>query len=207
MRNRFKVQYELGATPIERIEIPLDSRDQLPPVLRALQYIYSTPELNEQVFQLLEAKITADINPTGRPGMSLWEILVFGTIRLSLDIDCDRLHYMANTDCLTRSLVGIHDFGIKLKNYPLQTLKDNVRLLDQQTLNQINDWVVDVGHSLLRVDKLDVKVDSYVLETHVHFPTDLNLLWDASRKCIALVSQIGEAIPLAGVSIKLGALS
>jgi len=198
MRNRFNVQYELGATPIERIEIPLDSRDQLPPVLRALQYIYTTPELHEQVFQLLEANITADSNPTGRPGMSLWEILVFGAVRLSLDEDYDRLHYIANFDRLIRSLVGIHDFGIKLKNYPLQTLKDNVRLLDEEMLNQINDWVVDAGHCLLNADQLAVKVDSYVLETNVHFPTDLNLLWDASRKCIALVSQMCEALQLAG---------
>ena len=34
---------------------------------------------------------------------------------------------------------------------------------------------------------LEVKVDSYVLETDVHFPTDLNLLWDAGRKCVDLI--------------------
>lgn len=27
-------------------------------------------------------------------------------------------------------------------------------------------------------------MDTYVLETNVHFPTDLNLLWDAQRKCL-----------------------
>jgi hypothetical protein len=26
-----------------------------------------------------------------------------------------------------------------------------------------------------------------VLETDVHFPTDLNLLWDAGRKCVDLI--------------------
>lgn len=198
MRKRFEVQYQLGAKPIENIAIPLDSRDQLPPVLRALQYIYTTPELNEKVFQLLEQKISADLKPTGRPGMSLWEILVFGVVRLALDIDYDRLHHMANFDQLIRSLLGIHDFGIKLKHYPLQTLKDNVRLLDEATLNQINDWVVAAGHGLLQAHQLDVKVDSYVLETNVHFPTDLNLLWDACRKGIDLVGQISKAIGLAG---------
>jgi hypothetical protein len=198
MRKRFEVQYQLGAKPIETIEIPLDSRDQLPPVLRALQYIYTTPELNAKVFQLLEHKINADLKPTGRPGMSLWEILVFGVVRLALDIDYDRLHHMANFDQLIRSLLGIHDFGIKLKQYPLQTLKDNVRLLDEETLNQINDWVVDAGHRLLQAHQLDVKVDSYVLETNVHFPTDLNLLWDACRKGIELVSQLCKAIQLTG---------
>lgn len=30
-------------------------------------------------------------------------------------------------------------------------------------------------------------MDSYVLETDVHFPTDLNLLWDAGRKCVDLI--------------------
>ena len=54
MRVAFKVQYELGATPIEKIEFPLNSRDELPPVLRALQYIYVTPELNKKVFNLLK---------------------------------------------------------------------------------------------------------------------------------------------------------
>jgi len=32
-----------------------------------------------------------------------------------------------------------------------------------------------------------VKVDSYVLETDVYFPTVLNLLWDAGRKCVDLI--------------------
>ena len=32
-------------------------------------------------------------------------------------------------------------------------------------------------------------MDTYVLETDVHFPTDLNLLWDAGRKCLDLVEK------------------
>ena len=50
MRKRFEIQYELGATPIEEVPIPTKSRDEMPAVLRALQYVYSTPELNEKVF-------------------------------------------------------------------------------------------------------------------------------------------------------------
>ena len=44
-----------------------------------------------------------------------------------------------------------------------------------------------------------VKVDTYVLETDVHFPTDLNLLWDAGRKCVDLIvkyrDRLGYALP------------
>jgi IS5 family transposase len=198
MRTAFKIQYEFGATPIEHIELPLDSRDELPPVLRALQYIYATPQLNKQVFDLLENKIMSGVKTTGRSGMSLWEILVFGAIRLALDADYDRLQHIANYDNLVRSLVGIADFGENLKKYPLSTLKDNVRLLDEQTLIAIDKLVSKSAHNLLNIDKLNVKIDSYVLETNVHFPTDFNLLWDASRKGIELAGQIYRDLQLAG---------
>jgi IS5 family transposase len=198
MRTAFKVQYEFGATPIEQIEPPLDSRDELPPVLRALQYIYATPQLNKQVFNLLENKIMSGIKATGRFGMSLWEILVFASIRLALDADYDRLHHIANYDSLVRSFIGIADFGENLKKYSLQTLKDNVRLLDEQTMKKIDKLVSNSAHSLLNIDKLNVKIDTYVLETNVHFPTDFNLLWDASRKSIELVGQIYRDLKLSG---------
>ena len=192
MRKRFEIQYEFGCTPVDKIEIPTDSRDELPPVLRALQHIYSTPQLNKPAFDLLEQKATATLKDkrTGRPGMSLWEILVFGAVRLARDIDYDHLHYMVNQDRLIRAFVGLSDFAGASKIYALQTLKDNLRLIDEETINNINTLVVKEGHRLLGIEALEVKVDSYVLESNVHFPTDLNLLWDACRKCLDLVKQI-----------------
>ena len=198
MRKRFEVQYELGATPVEKLQLPLKSRDELPPVLRALQYIYSNPELNRKVFAILENKIMAHVKKTGRNGMSLWEILVFATVRLALDANYDRLEHTVNYDNLVRSFVGIPSFGENLKRYSLQSLKDNVQLLDEQTLDEINQLIVDSGHSLKKNEKLDVHIDSYVLETNVHFPTDLNLLYDAGRKSIELVGRLSTAYDLTG---------
>lgn len=43
-----------------------------------------------------------------------------------------------------------------------------------------------------------MKFDSYVLETNVHYPTDLNLLWDASRKCIELLTSLYQKHKLPG---------
>ena len=56
MRKRFEVQLRLGTTAIEKVSLPLRSRDELPPVLAGLQWIFQTPELNRQVFELLEKK-------------------------------------------------------------------------------------------------------------------------------------------------------
>ncbi len=205
MRKKFEVQYELGATPIENLKMPTKSRDEMPPVLRALQYIYTTPELNQKVFELLEAKVISGEKQTGRPGMTLWEILVLAAIRLARDADYDHLHYMATTDNLIRGLLGARkfgdiEFGESKKDYSLQSIKDNVGLIDEETLDQINELVVEAGHQLVKKkdEKLNVKIDSYVLESNVHYPTDANLLFDAARKCLQLASRLASAACLRG---------
>ena len=38
-------------------------------------------------------------------------------------------------------------------------------------------------------ENLSVKVDTYVPEMNVQYPTDLNLLWDSGRKCIDLLGK------------------
>ncbi|MFT5404342.1 MAG: IS5 family transposase, partial [Verrucomicrobiales bacterium] len=72
MRKRFDLQIELGQPSIESVIIPLNSRDELPPIIAGLQWIFKTPEINEQIFALLERQIVGDKQDTGRPGMDLW---------------------------------------------------------------------------------------------------------------------------------------
>jgi hypothetical protein len=83
MRQRFERQLDLGQIPIEEVPIPPKSRDELPPVLRGLQWIFQTPEINEQIFQLLEQKVQGTKQATGRPGMDLWHVLVLGVVLVS----------------------------------------------------------------------------------------------------------------------------
>ena len=151
MRDRFKQQLELGGQMISEVEIDERSRDELPQLLSGLQYIFITKEMNEKIFDLLEKKILSGKKSTGRPGMSLWEILVLGCIRLSLDVDYDRLQDFANFHMGVRGIMGVHnltlDWAIK-KYYPLQTIKDNVALLDAAILKSISDIVVEAGHQL-----------------------------------------------------------
>lgn len=77
-------------------------------------------------------------------------------------------------------------------SYHVQTLKDNVSLLTPQLLGEINELIVQAGHVLVKKkdgEALRGRCDSFVLETHVHYPTDINLLWDAMRKTITLTAQ------------------
>ena len=57
----------------------------------------------------------------------------------------------------------------------------------------------DISSSKKKEDEaFKLKTDSYGLETNVHFPTDLNLLWDALRKCLAMVEKLQEITFLKG---------
>jgi hypothetical protein len=153
MRTLFEQQLTIGVEPISKVWLPDNTRDELPPVLKALQYIFVTPELNEKVFRILgQVFKNVDLNK-GRKGMTGWEILVLAVIRNCLDTNYDRLCDFANNHDLVRRIMGVYVyFGHKpiRQEYGLQTIKDNVKLLTEDLINQINDLVVESGHSLVK---------------------------------------------------------
>lgn len=155
MRRRFEQQMSLSTVAIADVEFPLKSRDELPPVLKALQYIFVTPELNEKVFALLEKKICAHKKKTGRNGMDIWHILVLAVVRHTLSTNWDRLAYLANYDQLMRKLMGVHP--TKFNNDEIvfhhQSILDNVKLIDEALLQQINLLVVEAGRGWLKERK------------------------------------------------------
>ena len=206
MRHPFQHEPGLDIIPIEKIRLPLKSRDELPPILAGLQWVWMHPTLKAEIFALLETKILAGKQATGRTGMDLWQILVLGVVRLGLDADWDRMEDMANHHTLIRQMLGVPaaPWGADAKVFGHQTLRDNVALLDEELRGQINARIAAAGREVFAKKAgapgaaLEVKVDSDVLESDVHFPTDLNLLWDAGRKCVDLVEGLlasGPALP------------
>src|SRR5207344_1997600 len=137
----------------------------------------------------------ADVN-TGRPGMDQWRILVLGVVRLGLNADYDRIHELANQHGTLRQMLGHGDWSDKTE-YNVQTLKDNLRLFTPELLDRINQEVVGAGHVLVKKkapqEDLAARCDSFVVETHVHYPTDINLLWDAIRKTIEIRADLCQA--------------
>src|ERR1035438_3213163 len=203
MRNVMNPQMLLDCVDIGAIDLSSRSRDDIPQILRGLQHIYTEPALRERVFAILQEVIPnrakgegkADAG-TGRPGMEQWRILVLGVLRLGLNADFDRIHELANHHDTLRQMLGHGDWSDKTE-YKVQTLKDNLRLFTPQVLDRINQEVVDAGHVLVKKkgqpDGLGARCDSFVVETHVHYPTDINLLWDAIRKTIEISADLCQA--------------
>ena len=200
MRQRFEQQIQIGGIAINDVEITLKSRDELPPTLKALQYIFITADLNEKIFSVLEAKICAGKKKTGRTGMDLWHILVLAVVRHATSANWDALHFWSNDMVTLRKIMGVHskfDDEGKGIEFGYQSIIDNVSLIDEDLLYEINQIVVDAGRQLVKKKEdegLELKTDSYAVETNVHFPTDLNLLWDSLRKCLDMVEKLQDEV-------------
>ena len=187
-------QFKLGEVPIGEIVFNPKSRDDVPAVLRGLQHRYCDPATRKKIFEILEENLCPDVSHRrGRPSMSLWRIFVLGVLQRAIDCDFDRLVDYANNHKKVRQMLGHADFGEK-QYYQLQTVMDNVSLLTEEILEDINHVVVASGHRLVKKKgseaPLRCRADSSVAKTHVHWPTDVSLLWDAIRCLIRTTSRV-----------------
>lgn len=200
MRKRFEQQMEVGLKPIEETPVLQKSRDEVPALIAALVKIFKTPKYNQRIFNILDRKILKDKKKTGRKGLSLWQIFVLSQFRLGLNLNYDRLHYMANSDSTLRQLLGIEtESGFGRIEIGYQRILDNVQLLDDKTVIDLNEVIVDFGHKEVfkkkEAEALNLKTDSFVVESNVHFPTDYNLLWDSSRKALDTIDWFRNKYP------------
>jgi len=117
---------------------------------------------------------------------------------LGLNADYDRITELANQHKTVRQMLGHADWSEETQ-WHVQTLKDNLRLFTPEVLERINRVVVAAGHALVKKspdDALAVRTDSFIVETDVHFPTDINLLYDAVRKAIETSAQLCDDLQL-----------
>jgi hypothetical protein len=193
---------KFGETDIAAIFLDPKSRDDIPQLLRGLQHIYTETPLRERIFEILKEVLPERVGAegkastkTGRPGMEQWKILVLGVLRLGLNCDYDRIQELANQHKTIRQMLG-HSDWMEGDSYELQTIKDNISLFTPEILDRINQEVVGAGHQTLKKnseESLRARCDSFVVETDVHFPTDINLLWDAIRKTIQISARLCDA--------------
>ena len=154
MRKRFELNPILGSLPISEVDIPLKSRDELAPVLLALQAIFINQYYHQKMFDIVEPIIKQGKGQTGREGMTIWEVIVLSVIRLTLNTNYDRLLWISNYDKCVRELMGIepNDYGFSgpPKKYSLTALKENIGLLKVDAIEHINSLVLEVGQDYLK---------------------------------------------------------
>ena len=116
-----------------------------------------------------------------------------GVVKQCLGRDFDQLHELVNEHKTLRNFLGHTDCDNQL--YHHQTLVDNVSLLTPKLLGKVNQLVVESGHTVVGKkpgEPLRGRCGSFVVETNVHYPTDVNLLRDAMRYMLRSAGPLGS---------------
>jgi len=176
-------------------------RDDIDGFVLAMEEIFSNKLLRNNILALLKKSLALP-EYQGRPGMDYWTLFVLATLRLIIDCDYDRLHNLANHHRQLRQLLGHGDFDWD-HSYRLSTIKANIRLLSEEVIREINLLLVRYGQSIVHPYSQDKSIharcDSFVAQTHVHYPTDISLLHDALSKVINLAGQGLSSLGIPGL--------
>ena len=129
MRKAFSDQQRLDSRGVLGVELNFDCRDELIPVLRALQQIYSRPERCDQILDLIAQDVNQDArDDVGREGMDYWQILVLAAVRLGCNLDYDKLQDLAEQHRALRHIMGIGDW-CEDSVFSWRRIRDNLCLL------------------------------------------------------------------------------
>ena len=83
MRRPFDCQLRLDASPVLQVPLNTNCRAEIVPILKALQFIYSQPELRDTILELIRRDINGKTSACrGRGGLDDWQILVLAAVRL-----------------------------------------------------------------------------------------------------------------------------
>jgi IS5 family transposase len=181
----------LDCLPIDKVKLNLECRDEIIPILRALQQFYGQAEL----CQPLLALVGKDVNGTssrkhGRRGMNYWEIVVLAAARLGCNLDYDKLQDLAENHRSLRHIMGIGDWQEEEIDFDWRRIEDNVNKLRPETLCKINELIVQAGHQEKPKAIEAVRADTFVVEANIHYPTESSVIGDGLRKIVRSAAEL-----------------
>lgn len=198
MRKATELQRRLDCQSVASVCLNLECRDEIIPILRSLQQIYSQPALRNQILQL----VSLDVNPEsradrGREGFDYWQILVLAAIRQGCAFNYDKLQDLAEQHRALRQIMGIGDWDEEV-SFNWRRIRDNVCLLSSETIEKISHRVVGEGHRLCPEAAEHVRGDSFVMETNIHYPTEATLISDGVHQIVKFAVCLAELVSAKG---------
>lgn len=197
MRKPFSQQTRLDCRTVLHVELNLECRDEMIPILAALQHIYSQPELRDSILDLIAEDVNAESrDDRGREGMDYWQILVLAAVRIGCNQNYDKLQDLAEQHRALRHIMGTGDWEEE-GDFNWRRIRDNVCLLKPETIETISHLIVTAGHEFAPEAAKKVRADSFVVETNIHYPSESSLIVDGVRLilqlCVLLATQFGFA--------------
>jgi IS5 family transposase len=192
-------EQRLDCLPISDVTLNLACRDEIIPILQALQHLYGNAQLRRELLGLVGKDVNKSTSQRlGRRGLNYWEIAVLAGVRLGCNLDYDKLQDLAENHRCLRQIMGIGDWQATEVDFDWRRIEDNLLKLRPETLKKINDLIVRVGHVLEPQAIESVRGDTFVVETNVHYPTESSLLEDGLRKVVTLAARLAAEQGLPG---------
>lgn len=194
MRRPFDCQLRLDASPVLQVPLNTNCRAEIVPILKALQFIYSQPELRDSILELIRRDINGKTSACrGRTGLDYWQILVLAAVRLGLNADYDALQDLAENHRALRQVMGIGNWDEKT-SFDWRRIRDNLCGIRPETIEQINHLVVGAGHELVPEAPRAVRGDSFAVETNIHYPTESGLILDGLRVLLRIAPVLAALV-------------
>ncbi len=191
MRISHQDQMQLDIASIAQITLDTGCRDRMIPILRGLQHLYSQAHLRDQMLHLIAQDVLKDADPDqGREGLTLWQVLVLASVRLGANVTYDHLHYLAGNDRNLRAMMQVGQWCEE--SFTWRRIRDNVCQVRGETIEKINQLVVEEGHRLHPQASTYVRGDTFVAQTNIHYPTESGLILDGLTKICDLAPQLAE---------------
>jgi transposase, IS5 family len=183
----------LDCLPINEVRLNLECRDEIIPILRALQHVYSDAEVRRELLTLVGKDVNGDTSRKhGRRGMNYWEITVLAAARLGCNLDYDKLQDLAENHRRLRQIMGIGSWQDDEVDFDWRRIEDNVIKLRPETLQKINAVIVKAGHVLEPKAIESVRGDTFVVETNIHYATESSVIGDGLRKIVNLAAALAK---------------
>lgn len=198
MRKAFDRQTRLDSQPVADVRLNLNCRDEIVPILQALQHIHSQPKLRDDVLRATARDVNHDSSrKQGRRGMDCRQILVLAAVRLGCNLNYDRLQDLAEQHRALRQIMGIGDWD-EASCFDWRRIQDNLIKIRPETVERINHWIVAEGHRLLPDAAQTVRADSFVAKTNIHYPTESSLSRDGLRKILPIGAGLAALVGAGG---------
>jgi hypothetical protein len=201
MRKAMERQQRLGCPTVSEVELNHNCRDEIIPVLTALQHIYSQPALRDGILRAVAADVSRKTSRRrGRKGMDYWPILVLAAVRMGCNLNYDKLQDLAEQHRALRGIMGIGDWDESdgSGSFDWRRIHDNVTKVSPETMERISHLIVAEGHRLVPEAVRTARVDSFIVGTNIHFPTESSLIRDGLRKVLACAGALAETLGVDG---------
>lgn len=192
MRKPFSSQTRFDCQSVLEVQLNLNCRDEIIPVLYGLQHVYSQSQLRDEILDLVAQDVNEQSrNDCGREGLDYWHITVLAAARLGCNLDYDKLQDLAEQHRALRHIMGIGDWQDNV-DFNWRRIRDNICLLKPGTVEAISHCIVAEAYRLHPDAAKKVRADSFVVETNIHYPTESSLIVDGVRKTIELCAALSE---------------